>query len=74
MTSLRADQVSSTAQTLMSTRPGGNATSRTVSSVISDVIPEAFFGHDTQMAPFCLITPRGHGTITWTAQASTLMV
>ena len=55
ITSLRPDQMSSTAQTLMSTNPSGKATSRTVSSLTSEDIPDAFFGHETQMTPFCLI-------------------
>ena len=48
-TSFSPDQVSSTAQTLMSTRPIGNATARMVSSVMSVGTFEVFFGHDTQM-------------------------
>ena len=47
-TSFSPDHTSSTAQTLTSTKPSGNATSRTVSSVISVGTFDAFFGHDTQ--------------------------
>ncbi len=47
--------MSSTAQTFMSTKPSGNATWRMVSSVTSDNTPDDFFGHETQMEPFCLI-------------------
>ena len=42
------DHVSSTAQTLTSTKPSGSATTRTTSSVISVGTPADFFGHDTQ--------------------------
>src|SRR5438270_5886646 len=45
------DQVSSTAQTLTSTSPSGNATLRMVSSVISVGTPADFFGHETQIVP-----------------------
>ena len=52
MTSLRPDHTSSTAQTLMSTRPMGNAMARIVSSVMSVGAFEAFLGHETQIAAF----------------------
>ena len=52
MTSFNPDQVSSTAQTLMSTNPSGKATSRMTSSVMSVLTPELFFGQETQSAPF----------------------
>ena len=55
MTSLSPDHVSSTAHTFTSTNPIGSATSRIVSSVTSDRIPDDFFGHETQIEPFCLI-------------------
>ena len=55
MTSLSPDHVSSTAHTFTSTKPSGSATSRIVSSVTSDAIPDDFFGHETQIEPFCLI-------------------
>src|SRR3954470_19040472 len=51
MTSFSPDQVSSTAQTLMSTSPIGSATSRTTSSVTSVGSFEAFFDQDTQICP-----------------------
>ncbi len=44
----RADQVSSTAQTFVSTRPSGSAHSRTTSSVTVVGTPALFFGHETQ--------------------------
>ena len=44
MTSRRPDQVSSIAQTLLSTRPVGSATSRTTSSDMSVGTPEDRFG------------------------------
>src|SRR5687768_10170420 len=50
-TSLSPDQISSTAQTLTSTRPNGSATSRIVSSVMSVATFEAFLGQLTQMKP-----------------------
>src|ERR1700736_3696054 len=52
------DQVSSTAQTFMSTNPSGNATSRITSSVTSVEIPEDFFGHETQTVPLSDILSR----------------
>ena len=55
MTSFRPDQVSSTAQTLMSTSPSGSATSRTVSSVMSVATFDAFFGQEIQIAASCCI-------------------
>ena len=55
MTSFRPDQVSSTAHTLMSTRPSGSATSRTVSSVMSVSTFAAFFGQEIQIAASCCI-------------------
>src|SRR6266487_6481280 len=45
-TSLRPDQVSSTAATLMSTNPVGRAISRTASSVISVATPDVFLGQE----------------------------
>src|SRR5260370_39190601 len=51
MTSFNPDHVSSTAQTLTSTRPSGNANARTTSSVTSVGTLAAFFGHETQIAP-----------------------
>src|ERR1051326_3146741 len=42
------DQISSTAQTLMSTKPKGSATARITSSVTSVGTPDDFFGHETQ--------------------------
>lgn len=47
-TSLRPDQVASTAQTFTSTKPSGKATSRTVSSVMSVATFAAFLGQETQ--------------------------
>src|SRR5260370_40448006 len=52
------DQVSSTAQTFMSTNPSGNAISRITSSVTSVEIPEDFFGHETQTVPLSDILSR----------------
>jgi len=49
ITSFKADHVLSTAHTLMSTSPNGNAVPRTVSSVTSEGTPEDFFGQDTQI-------------------------
>ena len=46
----KPDQVSSTAQTLMSTNPSGRATARITSSVTSVATPDDFFGHETQIA------------------------
>ncbi len=51
ITSLSADQTSSTAQTLTSTRPRGSAWRRMSSSPISLRTPEVRFGHDTQIIP-----------------------
>ena len=48
ITNLRPDQVSSIAQTLVSTNPSGSATSRIVSSVMSVGTFPAFFGQLTQ--------------------------
>src|SRR5262245_25792011 len=48
MTRRRADHVSSTAQTLLSTRPRGRANSRTTSSVTVVLTPALFFGHEIQ--------------------------
>src|SRR4029077_15879885 len=42
------DQVSSIAQTLMSTKSSGRATARITSSVISVATPEDFFGQEAQ--------------------------
>src|SRR5262249_52696549 len=47
----RADQVSSTAQTLLSTRPLARAMSRTMFSLRSVSTPEAFLGQQIQRAP-----------------------
>src|ERR1700730_5857276 len=44
------DQVSSTAQTFMSTNPSGRATARITSSVMLVGTPDAFFGQETQTA------------------------
>src|SRR6266404_5162039 len=44
------DQVSSTAQTLISTKPSGSATARITSSVMSVGTPDDFFGQETQTA------------------------
>jgi hypothetical protein len=49
-TSFSPDQTSSTAHTLMSTRPMGSATALIVSSVMSVGTLEDFFGHETQIA------------------------
>jgi hypothetical protein len=48
------DQAASMAQALISTRPIGNASSRTVSSVMSFATPDAFFGHDTRITPLAI--------------------
>jgi hypothetical protein len=48
-TSLRPDQMSLTAHTLMSTKQRGSATWRIVSSVMSVGTFAAFFGQDTQI-------------------------
>src|SRR5947207_9238923 len=55
------DQVSSTAQTFMSTNPRGNAISRITSSVRSVEMPEDFFGHETQIVPVLAIFARKIG-------------
>src|SRR6266851_7256626 len=52
ITSFRPDHFSSTAQTLISTRPSGKAASRTVSSVISVGNFAAFLYQETQKEPF----------------------
>ncbi len=52
MTSFNPDQISSTAHTFTSTSPSGNASARTVSSEMSVVFPDDFFGHETQIIPF----------------------
>src|ERR1700724_1053684 len=52
------DQVSSTAQTFMSTNPSGKAIARITSSVTSVEIPEDFFGHETQTVPLSDILSR----------------
>src|SRR6185503_18606542 len=54
-TSLSPDQVSSTAQTLMSTSPIGNAMLRMVSSVMSVSTFDDRLGQDTHSAASCLI-------------------
>src|SRR5262252_284726 len=51
ITNFSPDQTSSTAQTLMSTRPSGSAVSRTTTSLRSVATPLAFLGHDTQIMP-----------------------
>ena len=51
MTNFKPDHTSLTAQTLISTRPSGSATSLIVSSVISVGTLDDFFGHETQTAP-----------------------
>src|SRR5882724_385228 len=51
ITNFNPDQISSTAQTLISTRPSGSAMLRTTTSLRSVEIPEDFFGHDTQIMP-----------------------
>ena len=56
--SFSPDQVSSTAQTLMSTNPSGNASERSMSSVMSVGTLDAFFGHDTQTTALLLIAVR----------------
>ena len=53
MTNFKPDQTLSTAQTLMSTRPIGKATSRMVSSVMSVGTLEDLFGQETQITPSC---------------------
>src|SRR6185295_414461 len=52
ITSFKPDQVSSTAQTLMSTRPFFKAISRTTFSFTSVGILEAALGQDTQIMPW----------------------
>jgi hypothetical protein len=52
------DQMSSTAQTLVSTNPIGSATDRITSSVMSVGTPDDFFGHETQIAASSAIFPR----------------
>jgi len=51
ITNFNPDQTSSTAHTLISTSPIGSATSRIVSSVMSVLTPEDFFGQETQIIP-----------------------
>src|SRR5437879_5720273 len=51
ITSFRADQISSTAHTFVSTNPSGKATSRITSSVTSVGIAADFFGQETQSIP-----------------------
>jgi hypothetical protein len=51
ITSFNPDQVSSTAHTLTSTKPSGNASARISSSFTSEGTFEAFFGHETQIVP-----------------------
>jgi hypothetical protein len=53
ITSFRPDHTSSTAHTFTSTSPSGNASSRTVSSVMSVATFDAFFGQETQIVPSC---------------------
>src|SRR5262249_50289613 len=57
-TSFNPDQISSTAHTLISTSPSGNAILRTTSSVISVSILAAFFGQEPQITASSLIVPR----------------
>src|SRR5437588_1421737 len=52
------DPVSSTAQTLMSTKSSGSATARMTSSVTSVTTPDDFFGHETQIAASSAILRR----------------
>src|SRR5207244_9041961 len=52
------DQVSSTAQTFLSTNPSGKAISRTTSSVMSVGTLADFFGHETQIVPLSAIFSR----------------
>src|ERR1051326_4548973 len=47
----KPDQMSSTAQTLISTSPCGRAMPRITSSVMSVATPELFFGHEIQITP-----------------------
>src|SRR5262249_16825552 len=56
-TSFSPDQTSVTAHTLMSTKPSGRATSRTVSSVMSVGTFAAFFGQDTHTTAVGLSLP-----------------
>src|SRR5437879_3155414 len=58
ITNFNPDQMSSTAQTLISTRPSGNAVARRTFSVRSVATPDAFFGHDTQIIPSGSIAAR----------------
>src|SRR5882672_1157532 len=58
MTNFKADQISVTAHTLISTNPSGSATSRIVSSVISVETFDDLFGHDTHTAASGLIDLR----------------
>ena len=52
ITRFEPDHVASTTQTLTSTSSKGNASSRTMSSAMSVLTFEAFFGHDPQIIPF----------------------
>ena len=61
MTSFSPDQVSSTAQTLTSTRSIDSATARITSSVRSLGTLDAFFGHDAQINPAGASRPRSAG-------------
>ena len=53
MTSFKPDHTSLTAQTLMSTKPSGNASSLIVSSVMSVSTLDTFFGQETHTNPVC---------------------
>ncbi len=54
----RPDQVSSTAQTYVSTNPSGKATARITSSVISVETLAAFFGQEIHRVPVSATIPR----------------
>src|SRR5262249_39148163 len=58
ITSFRPDHTSVTAHTLMSTKPSGSATSRTVSSVMSVGTFDPFFGQDTHTIAVGFSLPR----------------
>src|ERR1700730_5569723 len=58
ITNFRPDQTSSTAPTFMSTNPSGNATARITSSVMSVLMPDDFFGHETHNVPASAILDR----------------
>src|SRR6185503_7940697 len=62
MTSRNPDQISSTAQTLLSTRPVGSAISRITFSVMSVGTFEAFLGQAIQSPAFCAMRARSLGS------------